>query len=189
MRDLHRELGRAQELYNRCLTEFENDTSIIRRYTNVEIVSGMWAAKVDGVRDRRNFPEGEDQGGDENGENFRQIFTAMEDKVRRALDAAVSSTLNVYQPAEGLSDRKQARLAASERLKQSVHLDMEQILNLMENAKRSRETCRHLVHALQQLQARVNPEEQMNQELFRSSDDDEDINVEEQPEGGAALNG
>jgi hypothetical protein len=189
MRDLHRELGRAQELYNRCLAEFENDTATIRRYTNVETVAGLWAAKVDGVRDRRNFAEGEDQGGDENGEDFRQRFTAMEDRVRRALDATISSTLNMYQPAEGLSDRKQARLAASDRLKQRVHLDMEQILNLMVDAKRSRETCRHLVHALEQLQVAVNPEEQMNQELFRPSEDDEDINAEDQPEGGAALNG
>lgn len=187
MRDLHRELGRAQELYNRCLSDFENDVSTIRRYTNADTLSGMWAAKVDGVRDRRNFPEGDDQGADENGEKFRQKFTEMEEKVRRALDAAASSTLNVYRPHEGLSDRKQARLAASERMKQKVHLEMDQLLNLMEDAKASREHCRHLVHELELLQSTVNPEEQMNQELFRPIDDDEDINAEEQPDGEGAI--
>jgi hypothetical protein len=190
MRDLHRELGRAQELYNRCLSDFENDVSTIRRYTNADTLSGMWAAKVDGVRDRRNFLEGDDQGADENGENgekFREKFTEMEEKIRRALGAAASSTLNVYRPHEGLSDRKQARLAASERMKQKVHLEMDQLLNLMEDSKASREHCRHLVHELELLQSTVNPEEQMNQELFRPIDDDEDINAEEQPDGEDAI--
>jgi hypothetical protein len=187
MRDLHRELGRAQELYNRCLTDFENEVSTIRSYTNADTLSGMWAAKVDGVRDRRNFREGDDQGADENGETFKQRFTKIEEKVRRALDAAASSTLNLYRRHEGFSDRKQARLAASERLKQRVHLEMDSLLTLMEDAKASREHCRHLVHELELLQSTVNPEEQMNQELFRPIDDDEDINAEEQLDEGGGI--
>ena len=57
----------------------------------------------------------------------------------------------------------------------------------MEDAKASREHCRHLVHELELLQGPVNPEEQMNQELFRPIDDDEDINAEEQLDGERAI--
>jgi hypothetical protein len=182
MRDLYRDLGRAEELYNGCLTEFDNEVATIRGYTDANTLANMWASKVDGVRDPRNFPADE-EAPDANGQRLRQRFTEMEERIRRAFHAAISSTLHMYPPAT--SDRKQARHRASERLKQKIHLELEQLLNVMEHAKESREECRHLVHELQQFRNAVNPEEQMNQELYRPSDDDEDINVDEQDEAGA----
>jgi hypothetical protein len=58
-------------------------------------------------------------------------------------------------------------------------------MNLMERAKESREDCRHLVNELQQLQGLVNPDAEMNRELFKSSDEDEDVSADAQAAGAA----
>ena len=47
-KDLHRELVQAEEWYNACLTEYDNDVQPIRNYSSVEDLTNIWAAKVRG---------------------------------------------------------------------------------------------------------------------------------------------
>jgi hypothetical protein len=55
----------------------------------------------------------------------------------------------------------------------------------MEKAKERREDCRYLVIELQQFQGLVDPNSEMNKELFKSCNEDEEAGEDEQQAGAA----
>jgi hypothetical protein len=181
MKNLHNQLGKAEELYSRFQSEYENEIAAVKKYTKARTLSSMWASKVKGERDPQTFAEDEDRLADDDIEKFDQNFADMEKKVAAALRTAVSSTLNMVQS----SEKQQARFQASKRLQQRLRLALQQFMDLMEKAKESGEHCRYLVDELQKFQALVNPDSEMNKELYRSSDEDEDASADAQPAGGA----
>jgi hypothetical protein len=172
--DLHRELVQAEEWYNACLTEYENDVQQIRNYSSVEDLTNIWAAKVRGERDRRTMAEGDDHQADNGTKTFREKFAETETKVANALRAAANSTSKI--PAgRQLSERQRVKFDACEGLKQRAHFELQQLLNYMERARESGDACRHLVNQLQQFKETVNPESEVNRETFRCGDDDEEL--------------
>jgi len=171
--DLHRELVRAEEWYNVCLTEYEDDVQHIRNYSSAEDLTNIWAAKVRGERDRRGMAEGDDQQADKGTKTFREIFAETETKVANALQAAADSTSKM--PAgRQLSERQRVKFDACEGLKQRAHFELQQLLNYMERAKESGDACRHLVNQLQQFKETVNPESEVNRDMFKFGDDDDE---------------
>jgi len=95
MRDLHRQLGRAEELYTRFQTEYENDIAAVRKYAPARTLREMWYQKVKGARDPQTFAEGEVRTAEGEPERFEEQFTEMETRVLAALQAAASSTLSL----------------------------------------------------------------------------------------------
>lgn len=172
-KDLHRELVQAEEWYNACLTEYDNDVQPIRNYSSVEDLTNIWAAKVRGERDRRTMAEGDDEQADNGTKTFREVFAETETKVANALQAAANSTLKMPVGRQ-LSERQRVKFDACEGLKQRAHFELQQLLNYMERAKESRDACRHLVNQLQQFKETVNPESEVNRETFKCGDDDEE---------------
>jgi len=172
-KDLHRELVQAEEWYNACLTEYDNDVQPIRNYSSVEDLTNIWAAKVRGERDRRTMAEGDEEQADNGTKTFREVFAETETKVVNALQAAANSTSKM--PAgRQLSERQRVKFDACEGLKQRAHFELQQLLNYMERAKESRDACRHLVNQLQQFKETVNPESEANRETFKCGDDDDE---------------
>jgi hypothetical protein len=172
-KDLHRELVQAEEWYNACLTEYDNDVQPIRNYSSVEDLTNIWAAKVRGERDRRTMAEGDDEQADNGTKTFREVFAETETKVANALQAAADSTLKMPVGRQ-LSERQRVKFDACEGLKQRAQFELQQLLNYMERAKESRDACRHLVNQLQQFKEAVNPESGMNRETFKCGDDDDE---------------
>jgi hypothetical protein len=180
MRDLHRQLGQAEELYSRFQIEYDNDTATVRRYATATTLSDMWLRKVRGTRDPQTFAEGENRIADDELENFQARFAEMEMRVAAALQVAASSTLSGGRP----SERQRARVEAANRLKQRVHLELGHFMNAMERAKATREDCWYLVNELQQWQTLLNPESEMNRELYRLTEEEEtELGADAQPEG------
>lgn len=180
MKDLHRQLGRAEELYSRFQTDYDNDIAAVKRYASARTLREMWFRKVKAARDPQTFAEDEDRTADGEPEKFEEQFAEMETRVATALQMAASSTLSGGRP----SERQHARIEASERLKQRAHLALEQLMNLMARAKARREDCRYLVNELQQWQTLLNPESEMNRELYRlSEEEEEELAANAQPEG------
>jgi hypothetical protein len=104
----------------------------------------------------------------------------METRVAAALQVAASSTLSGGRP----SERQRARVEAANRLKQRVHLELGHVMDAMERAKATREDCRYLVNELQQWQTLLNPESEMNRELYRLTEEEEtELAADAQPEG------
>lgn len=180
-KDLHRELAQAEELYNACLTEYDNDIQPIKNYTKAEALTEIWTAKVRGERDRRTLAEGEDQQADNGTKTFRERFAETEMKIAKALQAAATSTLNMPPAGRDLSEGQRVRFDACEGLKQRAHFEFQHLLNYMERAKESREACRHLVNQLQKFKETMDPESELNRETFKCSDD-EDFTAEQSEE-------
>jgi hypothetical protein len=183
MRDLHRQLGRAEELYTRFQTDYDDDIATVRKYAPARTLREMWYQKVKGARDPQTFAEGEVRTAEGEPERFEEQFTEMETRVFAALQAAASSTLSGGRR----SENRQARVDASERLKRRAHLALEQFIDAMERAKRRREDCRYLVNELQQWQTLLNPEIEMNRELYRLSEEEEQELADDAHPEGARL--
>ncbi len=174
MKELHKQIGKAETFYRDFQSEFDSDTSSLKNYANQELFKQLWVSKIVGKMDPL-MREGEDDDPysnsreeDDDEKEYQKKFGDMRRDMTAALKAAVASTMkgNVR------------NLEKAERLLDKVETAHRQIEPLLEAASKEKRHCKDLLVELDQLKNLVNPEADNNKDWLKGGESDGGIDNE-----------
>jgi hypothetical protein len=163
MKNLHKQISKAEECYGNFLSEYESDVHAIKKYAEVRVLKTLWEAKVNG---RKRTSEGDDE--EDRAKGYERKFQEQQGHLLKALDIAISSTLKET----GTSQDCEAQLEKqdrADRLISKVSLAFGQIRSLLNAVSDREQSCKDLLAELRILKVLVDPEAEMNRDLYRSS--------------------
>jgi hypothetical protein len=164
IKQLHKEIEAAEQVYFTFHSKFESDISNIKAYASQEILADLWDMKINGGRiDGRRSRRNEDGGTEV--ESRIEEFESTGTKILNALDAAISAR---FSDVSRLSKNNDDLFDTARRFQRKIYVAGEQIDELLSKASRSREYCKNLVHELDFLKELVNPENGKNKEMFKA---------------------
>lgn len=167
LKELHRKLEAAGQVYSSFESEFENDVASIKKYATVGILENLWVMKAKGGKDRRASSESQD--GYESGtSDHEDKFLEFKAKISQALGKALSATIN-----EGTSDLDSTRHQSMVRLKEKIQTANRQILPLLGAVSKGQEQCKALTTELEFLSSLIDPASDNSKRLFKYDDDTE----------------
>ena len=174
MRKLYRESAKAETFYQGFYDDFNSEIQPIKQYATQGIRVELWQLKSGRVAtDRRNSASTEvDDRSDQEGspEQFSEKFDAWEDKVNRAMQAAIDATLGESSSATRKTNN---RLDSRKRLQKKVEVCSEQIADLLQKAPEDHDDCKALLSELGALKTLIDPDDEKNLEVYKDSEDGE----------------
>jgi hypothetical protein len=173
---LHRQLGKAADMYKEFMDSYDGETQPIKKYASKDILDRLWILRVKGERDPETFGAGEYGKEDENLMATLEKFELCQRKTAQALRDALSSTMN----------GSENRIQSAERLKEKVKTAYHQILELQEMALSEKDHCAALLNELDELKAMIDPTSAKNK-AFKTGGSDEN-ELSETAYGGGYQN-
>ena len=183
MNKLFHQIEQARECYSEFQSQYDNEVFQIKNYATQKVLDELWGLRVAGKKDRRTLEEGESITDEDSHEKPKEMFNDTRERMRRALEHAVYSTI---QP--GQESRKNAiRHEAAKRLQRKVATAQDQIMELLTSAPKGREDCDELLKELELLRILVDPENERNKQLYKAGDDGDGNVGGSDDEGGNDL--
>lgn len=166
LKQLHKELKEAEEIYTTFRDGFETDISNIKSYASSEILADLWDLKVNGGKMGGRRTRRSESGGAEL-ESKIDEFDAAGTKLLNALDAVITARhSNLPGPARKNDDPSDA----ARHLQRKIYVAGEQIDELLGKAFRSRDCWKNLINELVFLKELIDPENEKNKEMFQAVD-------------------
>lgn len=149
MKKLHKQTENAEKAYKNFMTEYDSDTTRIKKYASERTLDHLWAMKLKG----KTTENGEATFDDESPE---QKFEEVEIRLEKALIAAQESC-------EGEGDKWTE-------LKMHVNFAIMGIQPMIKSAKDRKADCKEFVRKLDKLKKLVDPKAADNKALYTEKD-------------------
>lgn len=158
MKSLYKTIGSAEAFYGQFLNDFESDIQNIKDYAGPELLKKMWRNKVENKKQK------------EDEESYQDMFDKQRTSLLATMRDFVGSVLDKDTVRGWRDEDSKDKEELVEALRQKVSFYCAQIRPILKGTP-DRHSCKRVLGDLKLLKEAVDPDSELNKDLFKKSGD------------------